>query len=49
MSSHDGIFEGAVELYIRDKTALENLMNSLKKLNGIETVKRLEILDQTKE
>ena len=49
MSSHDGIFEGTIELYVHDTNDLENLMNSLKSLKSVETVNRLEILDQTKE
>jgi len=47
MSSHDGIIEGTIELYVHDTNDLENLMNSLRKLKGIESVKRLEILDHT--
>ena len=49
LTSHDGIFEGTIELYIRDKGDLENLMESLKTINGMETVKRLEVVDQLKQ
>ena len=49
MSSHDGIFEGTIELYVQDTNDLENLMNGLKSLKGIENVNRLEILDHSKE
>jgi GTP pyrophosphokinase len=49
MSSHDGIFEGTMELYVHDTADLENLMKQLKNLKGMESVKRLEILDQSKE
>ncbi len=49
MSSHDGIFEGTIELYVHDTNDLDNLMRRLKGLKGVESVKRLEILDQKKE
>jgi len=49
MASHDGIFEGTIELYVHDTNDLEKLTNSLKNLKGVDSVKRLEILDQTKE
>jgi len=49
MASHDGIFETTIELYVHDTNDLDNLMKGLKSLKGVESVKRLEILDQTKE
>ena len=49
MASHDGIFEGTIELYVHNTNDLDNLMKSLKDLKGVESVKRLEILDQQKE
>jgi GTP pyrophosphokinase len=49
MASHDGIFEGTIQLYVHDTNDLDNLMNRLKNLKGVESVMRLEILDQTKE
>jgi GTP pyrophosphokinase len=49
MACHDGIFEGTIELYVHDTNDLDNLMKSIKNLKGVESVKRLEILDQTKE
>jgi GTP pyrophosphokinase len=49
MASHDGIFEGTMELYIHDTNDLDDLIKRLKSLKGVETVKRLEILDQNKE
>ncbi|MDR0714783.1 MAG: RelA/SpoT family protein [Bacteroidales bacterium] len=49
MSSHDGIFEGTIELYVHDTKDVENLSKKLKELKGVESVKRLEILDQSKE
>jgi len=49
MASHDGIFEATIELYVHDTNNLDDLMKRLKSLKGVESVKRLEILDQTKE
>ncbi len=49
MASHDGIFEGTIELYVHDTNDLDKLIRQLKNLKGVESVKRLEILDQTKE
>ena len=46
MASHDGIFEGTIQLYVHNANDLENLMKKLKKLKGVESVKRLEILDK---
>ena len=46
MASHDGIFEGTIELYVHNTEDLDDLMKSLKALKGIESVKRLEIVDQ---
>jgi len=49
ISSHDGIFEGTIDLYVHDTIDLENLMKSLKSLKGVESVKRLEISEQMRE
>jgi GTP pyrophosphokinase len=49
MASHDGIFEGTIELYVHDTGDLDNLMKRLNELKGVESIKRLEILDQQKE
>jgi GTP pyrophosphokinase len=49
MSSHDGIFEGTMELYVHDTNDLDNLMKRLRGLKGVESVKRMEILDQKRE
>ena len=38
--SHDGIFEGGVSLYVRDAEALQAVMDRLRKIKGIESVKR---------
>ena len=49
MSSHDGIFEGTIDLYVHNTNDLDSLMKKLKDLKSVESVKRLEILDQQKE
>ncbi len=43
MSGHDGIFEGMIELYVRNTRDLESLITRLKEIKGIESVKRLDI------
>lgn len=43
MSSHDGIFEGLLEIYVRNTRDLEQMMDKLKAIKGIESVKRLDI------
>lgn len=41
LSSNDGIFEGVLMLYIHNTDQLRTLIASLKRINGIETVTRL--------
>ena len=38
--SHDGIFEGNVSLYVKDAESLHAVMDKLRKIKGIESVKR---------
>ncbi len=38
--SHDGIFEGSVSLYVRNAESLNAVMDKLRKIKGIESVKR---------
>lgn len=38
--SHDGIFEGGISLYVRDTESLHAIMDRLRKIKGIESVKR---------
>lgn len=40
--SHDGIWEGTIELYVHDTKDLNNLMMNLGKIKGVNTVKRVE-------
>ena len=38
--SHDGIFEGSVSLYVKDTEGLHAVMDKVRKIKGIESVKR---------
>ncbi len=38
--SHDGIFEGGVSLYVKDAGSLQAVMDKMRKIRGIESVKR---------
>ena len=38
--SHDGIFEGNVSLYVKDAESLSAVMDKMRKIEGIETIKR---------
>ena len=38
--SHDGIFEGSISLYVKDAEGLQDVMTRLRKIKGIESVKR---------
>ena len=40
ISSHDGVFEGSLSLYVRDSESLNALLDRIRKIKGIETVKR---------
>ncbi len=40
ISSHDGVFEGNLSLYVRDSESLNALLDRIRKIKGIETVKR---------
>ncbi len=42
IESHDGIFEGSIELYVHNTDDLESLIKSLVKIKGMESVKRIE-------
>lgn len=41
IQSHDGIFEGNISLYVKDADGLSAVMDKLRKIKGIETVKRI--------
>lgn len=40
--SHDGIFEGFIDLYVHSSKDLNNLIMNLMKIKGVESVKRIE-------
>lgn len=41
IQSHDGIFEGTISLYVKDAESLNSVMDRIRKVKGIESVKRL--------
>ncbi|MDD4032461.1 MAG: GTP pyrophosphokinase, partial [Bacteroidales bacterium] len=49
VTSHDGIFEGTIDLYIHDSKNLYELITKIKKIKGIERIRREEILDPSQE
>ena len=42
LSSHDGIFEGKVSLYVQDADSLYALMDKFRQIKGMESVRRIE-------
>jgi GTP diphosphokinase / guanosine-3',5'-bis(diphosphate) 3'-diphosphatase len=42
IETHDGIFEGIIELYVHDTKHLNNLIMNLFKINGVVSVNRIE-------
>ncbi|MBR5877543.1 MAG: bifunctional (p)ppGpp synthetase/guanosine-3',5'-bis(diphosphate) 3'-pyrophosphohydrolase [Alistipes sp.] len=40
IQSHDGIFEGTLSLYVRDAESLNDLQDRLRRIKGMESVKR---------
>ena len=40
IKSHAGIFEGNLSLYVKDVESLEAVMNKLRQIKGIDSVKR---------
>ena len=43
--SHDGIFEGTIELYVHSISDLNNLIAKMSKIKGMESVRRLSKID----
>ena len=41
VQSHDGIFEGTISIYVQDIESLNALLDNIRKIKGIESVKRL--------
>ena len=42
IETHDGIFEGEIELYVHNVTDLNNLIMNISKIKGVDSVKRKE-------
>lgn len=42
IQSHDGIFEGTISIYITNIEALNLVINRLRKIKGVERVKRIQ-------
>lgn len=45
LSSHDGIFEGNIDLYVHSTKDLNNLIMNLIKIKGVESVHRVEVFE----
>jgi GTP pyrophosphokinase len=45
VESHDGIFEGFIELYVHDLEDLNILINTVQNIKGMDSVKRVEKMD----
>ncbi len=41
IQSHDGVFEGSISLYVKDAESLNQVMEKILKIKGIESVKRV--------
>lgn len=46
IQSHDGIFEGEIQLYVHNSVDLNDLILNLIKIKGVETVKRIEVHEE---
>ena len=42
IESHEGLFEGAIKVFVHDKEELDELVDRLKQLNGIQSVNRFD-------
>jgi GTP pyrophosphokinase len=42
LASHDGVWDGTIDLYVHDAKDLNNLLMSLNKIKGVDAVKRVE-------
>ncbi|MBK7097515.1 MAG: bifunctional (p)ppGpp synthetase/guanosine-3',5'-bis(diphosphate) 3'-pyrophosphohydrolase [Sphingobacteriales bacterium] len=45
IEANEGVFEGNIKVYVHDKEELDNLVNRLKALNGVESVDRYDMED----
>lgn len=46
IESHDGIFEGVMDVYVHNRTDLNNLILSLMKVKGVDTINRMEKVEE---
>lgn len=46
IESHDGIFEGSMDLYVHNRTDLNNLILGLMKVKGVDTINRVEKVEE---
>ncbi len=46
LASHDGIFEGNIDLYVHNTKDLNNLIMNLIKIKGVDAVKRVETIEE---
>ena len=46
LASHDGIFEGTIDLYVHNTADLNNLIMNLIKIKGVESVNRVESIEE---
>ena len=46
LSSHDGIFEGTIDLYVHDTKDLNTMILNISKIKGVDSVSRVEQLDE---
>jgi guanosine-3',5'-bis(diphosphate) 3'-pyrophosphohydrolase len=42
LASHDGIWEGTIDLYVHDTKDVNNLIMNISKIKGVESVTRVE-------
>jgi GTP pyrophosphokinase len=49
LSSHDGIFEGTIDLYVHNTSDLNNLIMNLIKVKGVEKVSRVENIEEERD
>ena len=46
LASHDGIFEGTIDLYVHNTADLNNLIMNLSRIKGVESVNRVETMEE---
>jgi GTP pyrophosphokinase len=46
LASHDGIFDGTIDIYVHNTADLNNLIMNLSKIKGVESVNRMETMEE---